>query len=77
MARAQFSIGIDLGTTNCAMAFEALDTELPKSELFLIPQWETLGKIFRGFDFALVSLPSLGRRSPANVAEKVFDEGSG
>src|SRR5271165_635540 len=42
MARPRFSIGIDLGTTNCAMAFEAFDTAAPQSELFLIPQWETL-----------------------------------
>src|SRR3974377_483487 len=42
MARPRFSIGIDLGTTNCAMASEAFDTAAPQSELFLIPQWETL-----------------------------------
>jgi molecular chaperone DnaK (HSP70) len=42
MAPPRFSIGIDLGTTNCAMAFEALDTATPQSELFLIPQWENL-----------------------------------
>src|SRR5260370_18896694 len=42
MARSRFSIGIDLGTTNCAMAFEAFDTAAQQSELFLIPQWETL-----------------------------------
>jgi molecular chaperone DnaK (HSP70) len=41
MARPRFSIGIDLGTTNCAMAFEAFETAAPQSELFLIPQWET------------------------------------
>ena len=42
MARAKFSIGIDLGTTNCAVAFEPLDTANPHSETFLIPQWETV-----------------------------------
>ena len=42
MARPGFSIGIDLGTTNCAMAFEAFDTAIPQSEVFLIPQWESL-----------------------------------
>jgi molecular chaperone DnaK (HSP70) len=42
MTYAKFSIGIDLGTTNCAMAFEALDGDTPHSEVFLIPQWETL-----------------------------------
>jgi molecular chaperone DnaK (HSP70) len=42
MTQAKFSIGIDLGTTNCAMAFETLDGEPSHSEVFLIPQWETL-----------------------------------
>src|SRR5258708_23811405 len=42
MARAKFSIGIDLGTTNCAMAFEPLDTANPPPETFLIPQLENL-----------------------------------
>src|ERR1700726_4842378 len=42
MPSAKFSIGIDLGTTNCAMAFEPLDTANPDPETFLIPQWETV-----------------------------------
>jgi molecular chaperone DnaK (HSP70) len=42
MTHAKYSIGIDLGTTNCAMAFEALDSDASHSEVFLIPQWETL-----------------------------------
>lgn len=41
MAQPQFSIGIDLGTTNCAMAFERLDSDSAQSELFPVPQWET------------------------------------
>jgi molecular chaperone DnaK (HSP70) len=41
MAHPQFSIGIDLGTTNCAMAFEGLETPAPEGAVFLIPQWET------------------------------------
>jgi len=44
MARARFSIGIDLGTTNCALAFVPLDGEA-KSEILAIPQWETLSTI--------------------------------
>jgi molecular chaperone DnaK (HSP70) len=39
---AKFSIGIDLGTTNCAMAFAPLDTANPHSKTFQISQWETL-----------------------------------
>jgi molecular chaperone DnaK (HSP70) len=44
MARARFSIGIDLGTTNCALAFVPLDDEA-KSEILAIPQWATLSTI--------------------------------
>ena len=45
MARPKFSIGIDLGTTNCAMAFVPLDGEDPQSEVFPVPQWETLAAL--------------------------------
>jgi len=41
MPTSRFSIGIDLGTTNCALAFVPLDGEA-KSEILGIPQWETL-----------------------------------
>src|SRR6516165_3463736 len=41
MARAKFSIGIDLGTTNCAMAFQALDEAPSRTEDFPISQLET------------------------------------
>ena len=41
MAHSQFSIGIDLGTTNSAMAFEGLDQAGPQRAVFLIAQWET------------------------------------
>jgi molecular chaperone DnaK (HSP70) len=42
MGRAKFSIGIDLGTTNCAMAFEALDEASSRTEVFPISQLETI-----------------------------------
>ncbi|MBV9104603.1 MAG: Hsp70 family protein [Verrucomicrobia bacterium] len=42
MAPPQFSIGIDLGTTNCAMAFERLGDTPAQSEVLLISQWETV-----------------------------------
>jgi molecular chaperone DnaK (HSP70) len=45
MSRVKFSIGIDLGTTNCAMAFVPLDRETSRSEMFSIPQWETHGSL--------------------------------
>ncbi|TVR99690.1 MAG: hypothetical protein EA406_02750 [Rhodospirillales bacterium] len=41
---ARFSIGIDLGTTNSALAFLPLEGEAA-SEVLLIPQWETLGNL--------------------------------
>jgi molecular chaperone DnaK (HSP70) len=49
MARAKFSIGIDLGTTNCAMAFQALDGTNRRSEAFLIPQWESATGFSEGY----------------------------
>ena len=50
MVQARFSIGIDLGTTNCAVAFVPVDAEA-KSELLAVPQRETLT--------SLVESPSL------------------
>jgi molecular chaperone DnaK (HSP70) len=44
MRPARFGIGIDLGTTNCAMAFAPLDREA-RSELLDIPQRETLSSL--------------------------------
>ncbi len=41
MAQARFSIGIDLGTTNSALAFVPLHGEA-RSEVFEVPQWESL-----------------------------------
>lgn len=35
---AKYVIGIDLGTTNCVVAYTALDVERPKTELLPIPQ---------------------------------------
>ena len=39
MKGALFSIGIDLGTTNSALAFTRVDDEYATSEVFSIPQW--------------------------------------
>jgi molecular chaperone DnaK (HSP70) len=44
MASPQFSIGIDLGTTNCAMAFEGLALPNTRQEVFPISQWETASR---------------------------------
>src|SRR5690349_652005 len=44
MTRARFSIGIDLGTTNCALAFVPLHVEA-RSEILGIPQRATLSAI--------------------------------
>jgi molecular chaperone DnaK (HSP70) len=41
MARARFSIGIDLGTTNSALAFAPLVGEATP-EILLVPQWVSL-----------------------------------
>ena len=44
MATPRFSIGIDLGTTNCALAFVPLEGEA-RTELLAIPQWETVSAV--------------------------------
>jgi molecular chaperone DnaK (HSP70) len=44
MTRARFSIGIDLGTTNCALASVPLHGEA-RSEILGVPQWATLSAI--------------------------------
>ena len=44
MESARFSIGIDLGTTNCALAFVPLDSEA-RSQIFGIQQWDTSSTI--------------------------------
>ena len=41
----KFSIGIDLGTTNCAMAYVPLNGTNSTSETFRISQWETHGSV--------------------------------
>lgn len=43
MRRARFSIGIDLGTSNCAVAYVPLQGEAT-SEILAVPQWETLSQ---------------------------------
>ena len=49
MARAKFSIGIDLGTTNCAMAYETLDEAPSRTEVFPISQLETARAFVEAF----------------------------
>ncbi len=45
MAAPKFSIGIDLGTTNCAMSFVALDATDAATQVFAIPQWESTDRL--------------------------------
>lgn len=71
-ARAKFSIGIDLGTTNCAMAFEALDGNgSESSEVLPISQWETL----TGFSDA-TTLPSFLYLPSEREAVRMLGEGA-
>jgi molecular chaperone DnaK (HSP70) len=44
MTRPRFSVGIDLGTTNCALAFVPLAGDA-RVEVFSIPQWDRPGVI--------------------------------
>ena len=41
MAHARFSIGIDLGTSNSALAFVPLQGDA-RSEVFAVPQWDSV-----------------------------------
>ena len=41
MNTARFSIGIDLGTTNCALAFAPLSADASKSEVMPVSQWDS------------------------------------
>jgi molecular chaperone DnaK (HSP70) len=47
MAQARFSIGIDLGTTNSALAFAPLSGET-RPEILQIPQWDSLTGLAEG-----------------------------
>ena len=69
---AKFCIGIDLGTTNCVMAFEELDRAMPQTEVVLIPQWETL----TGFSEAPM-LPSFLYLPSEQEAAQMLGEGTG
>ncbi len=42
---AQYVIGIDLGTTNCVVAFASLESDAPKVELLEIPQLTSVGTV--------------------------------
>ncbi len=50
---AKFSIGIDLGTSNCALSFVRLDDPGAITEVFEIPQWDSLNGLA-----SLTTLPS-------------------
>jgi molecular chaperone DnaK (HSP70) len=67
MSRARFSIGIDLGTTNCAVAFAALDAENAQTEMFPIQQWETLTALSDS-----LTLPSFLYLPSESEAEGIF-----
>ena len=68
MNRAKFSIGIDLGTTNCAMAFEPLEGAETRTQVFAIPQPDIVAGYNRGdldggfvWDPALTELKKNGK----------------
>ncbi len=71
MARAKFSIGIDLGTTNCAMGFQALDSG-PPPEVFLISQWDNLDRFSE-----LSTLPAFLYLPADHEVEQVAGRGTG
>src|ERR1700730_14632499 len=65
MASERFSIGIDLGTTNCTLAFVPLDGEA-RSQIFGIGQWDTSSTIMESS-----ALPSFLYLSDAVTAAQI------
>lgn len=45
MAKARYAIGIDLGTTNCSLAYVDLEAKAAAPQLLAIPQWEGEGQL--------------------------------
>jgi len=70
MTRARFSIGTDLGTTNCALAFVPLHGEA-RSEILGVPQWETLAAITES-----TALPSFLYLPEEAAAAQIQDGGA-
>ncbi|MEY4243413.1 MAG: hypothetical protein RLZZ245_998 [Verrucomicrobiota bacterium] len=74
MASAKFSIGIDLGTTNCAMAFTRLASENSPTEVFTIPQWETLDRITEAHTLpSFLYLPTQSEAAQLHSAQNTSD----
>src|SRR5258707_2237853 len=71
MASSRFSIGIDLGTTNCALAFVPLDGEA-RSQIFGIGQWDTSSTIMESS-----ALPSFLYLLDAVTAAQIRTGGAG
>ncbi|MCX6107094.1 MAG: Hsp70 family protein [Proteobacteria bacterium] len=46
-SRARYAIGIDLGTTNCALAYVDLSAHGSPTQVLEIPQWESDGSVVR------------------------------
>ena len=69
MAQAIFSIGIDLGTSNSALAFSPLAAE-GGSEVLAIPQWDTASTVTES-----PTLPSFLYLPEEAVATQIRDRG--
>lgn len=72
MPPALYSIGIDLGTTNCALSFVALAEEHGLTRVLDIPQWESASSLG-----SAPALPSFLYRPPAEEAEQVRGKAGG
>jgi molecular chaperone DnaK (HSP70) len=65
MASPRFAIGIDLGTTNCSLAYVPLDLINPEVQLLPIPQWEGENQIISD-----VRLPSFAWILPKSLIKQ-------
>ncbi len=72
MGNARYSIGIDLGTTNCALASVPLGAEDARSEVVPISQWESASQLSEA-----TTLPSFLYRPPEGEAGQLKGKGGG
>lgn len=71
MAQPRFSIGIDLGTTNCALAYVPVDGE-EASMVLSVPQWDSLNSLV-----SATTLPSFLYLPEPAVAEQIQGKAAG
>ena len=69
MSEAQFSVGIDLGTTHCVLSYTRLNDEQAKPEILAIPQLVAAGQVEGRHALpSFVFLPNLAQFDPQQLS---------